>query len=188
MLKALVGTCIVAGCFVSMPASSEAQEVIHALTGTVSAINSAASTITVFLDNGTTGVFQDTAAGKRVALDKKIAAETTAVNAFNKQGAYAIVFFYGDGDDRTAVALKNLGTGPFASTVGTVKKFDGHHGLTVVDKTGADQTFKIDGQSLAEGMYGVVEGAKFDPHKGDRVRVVSANVDGAPTVLFMTEM
>jgi hypothetical protein len=188
MLRALAGTCVLAGCVLSLPVASAAQEVVHALTGTVSAINSTAGYITVFQDNGTRGVFDDMTAKHRVSLDKRIAADTTAVNAFDKQGAYAIVFYYTKGDDQIAVALKNLGAGPFASTVGTVKKFDGHRELTVVDKTGAAQTFKVDEKTVAEGMFGAVEGSKFDTHKGDQVRVVSANVGGTPTALFLTTM
>lgn len=188
MLKALMGTCVLAGCLVSVSVPAAAQEVIHALSGTVSSINSASKTITVFQDGGGTGVFQDKTAKQKVSLDKRIAEESTTANAFKKQGAYAIVFYYGDGDDRTVVALKSLGAGPFASTSGTVKKFDGHHSITVVDGSGKAQTFQITGQSVAEGMYGAVEGSKFDPQKGDQVRIVSENVNGTPTALFMTEM
>ena len=188
MLKALIGACALAGCLVSTSVSSGAQEIVHALTGTVSSIDSAANTITVFQDNGSTEVFQEMSAKKRVSLDKRIAAESTAVDAFKKQGAYAIIFYYGEGNDRRVAALKNLGPGPFALTMGTVKKFDGHHALILVDSKGAEQTFKIGDQSVAEGMYGAVAGSKFDAHKGDHVRVVSAKVDGEPTALFITQM
>jgi uncharacterized protein (DUF1684 family) len=187
MLKALGSACAVAGfCFAfSLPTS--AQEVIHALTGTVSAINSAQKTITVYEDNGSRGVFQDMANPKtRVAFDKRIAAESTSAAVFDKSGAYVIVFYYGDADNPTAVALKSLGAGPFTSTMGTVTHYDGHgHTLTVQDKSGAAQSFRISDSTIGEGSAGVVGGLKLSLEQGDRVRVVSTVVDGSPTALFV---
>ena len=188
MRKALWWACFLAGSLAALQTSAAAQEVIHALTGTVSSIDSADSTITVFQDNGTRGVFQEMGAKHRVSLDKRIAADTTAVNAFNKQGAYVIVFYYG-ADDRTVVAVKNLGAGPFASATGTFKKIESHsHTLILTDNSGAELSFKIEPQTVAEGTLGAVEGLKFDGQKGDRIRVVSTKVDGTPTALFISEM
>lgn len=188
MLKALAGVCVLAGCLICVSVPAAAQEVVHALTGTVSAINPAGNTITVFQDDGSRGVFQDKTTRKSFSLDKRIAAETTAAENFNKQDAYVIVFYYTDGDDRTAVALKNLGAGPFLAATGTVKKFDSHHGLTLEDSSGKLQTFAINAQTVAEGMFGAVEGSKFDPQKGDHVRVVSTSAGGTPTAVFLSEM
>lgn len=190
MLKALVSACVIAGFCASVSVPGGAQEVIHALTGTVSSINPAEKTITVFEDNGSRGVFEDMTNPKtRVAFDKRIAAETTAASSFNKNGAYVIVFYYGGTDNPTAVAFKSLGTGPFTSTVGTISRFENHeHAISVVDKSGAVQTFKITPDTVAEGVSGAVEGLKLSAERGDRVRVVSTMVDGTPTALFVGEM
>jgi hypothetical protein len=189
MLRAFACTCAFVGSLVFVSVPSAAQEVIHALTGTVSSINSASKTITVFQDNGSKSVFADMTNSKtHIEFDKRIAAETTAADAFNKPGAYAIVFYFGESDERTAVALKSLGKGPFTSTVGTVEKFDRAHAIAVADNTGAVQTFKINAQTVAEGDLGVVEGRKFQAQKGDRVRVVSSTEEGTPTALFVKEM
>ncbi|MFP5236870.1 MAG: hypothetical protein ACLGSD_13290 [Acidobacteriota bacterium] len=155
------------------------------MTGTVSSINAAAHTITVFQDNGQQGVFQDMAANHRVSLDKRIAADTTTLDNFKKQGAYVIVFYYGNSDTRTVAAIKNLGAGPFASTTGTFKKIEGHRTLVVTDSSGKEQTFKIGPQTVAEGMFGAIPGSKFDAEKGDQIRVVSQDVNGSPTALFI---
>jgi hypothetical protein len=177
---------IFVGCVAAVSIPATAQEVIHALTGTVSSINAAAHTITVFQDNGQQGVFQDVEAKHRVSLDKRIAAEVTTIDDFKKQGAYVIVFYYTDSDSRTVVAVKNLGAGPFVSTTGTLKKIDGHKAIVLTDSSGKEQTFKIAPQTVAEGMFGAVQGSKFDAQKGDQIRVVSQNVDGSPTALFIT--
>jgi hypothetical protein len=179
---------IFVGCAAAVSIPASAQDVIHALTGTVSSINAAAHTITVFQDNGQQGVFQDVEAKHRVSLDKRIAAEVTTINDFNKQGAYVIVFYYSVSETRTVVAVKNLGAGPFVSTTGTLKKIDGHKALVLTDSSGTEQTFKIAPQTVAEGMFGVVQGSKFDAQKGDHIRVVSTNADGSPTALFISEM
>ena len=110
MLKALWFGCVFTGCLGLLTVSASAQEVVHALTGTVSSIDDLSKTMVVFQDNGSEGEFKDmTTAKTRVVIDKKIALDTTAAEANKKKGAYVIVFYYGDNDGRTAVALKNLG-------------------------------------------------------------------------------
>jgi hypothetical protein len=189
MMSGLVRLCVLVGCLGSTSVSLTAQEVVHALTGTVTAINNTAKTITVFQDSGSRAEFKQMSQSKaRIALDKRIATETTAASAFEKSGAYAIVFYYGDDSERTVAALKNLGQGPFASTIGTVKKFDGHaHVILVEDTTGKVRTIKIDPTTVAETDFGAVEGMKFQARDGDQVRVVSTNVNGTPTALFIRD-
>lgn len=190
MFRALVSTCFVVGCLVSLPLTSPAQEIIHALTGTVSSIDSAAKTITVFQDNGSKGVYQQLANSKtRISFDKRVQAESTAAKEFDKQGAYAIVFYFGNDGDRTVVAVKSLGSGPFQSTNGTVKKYDGHSNtLSVEDEAGKLHTFKVDAKTVAETNFGAVNGGKFDADKGDHVRIVSSDVNGTPTALFVRDL
>ena len=131
-------------CFASLPLA--AQEVIHALTGTVISINDEAKTITVLQDRGSKAVFREMSnANTPIAFDKGVANETTSASVFNEKGAYSIVFYFGIGGNRTVVALKDLGTGPFSSTEGTVTKVDRHnHSIAVRDKTGIVKMFKID--------------------------------------------
>lgn len=188
MLKALRGF-VFALCLVSLAVAARAQQVVHALTGTVSSIDNASKTMIVFQDNGSQGEFKNIAGGKaHVVFDKKIAVESTPADDFNKKGAYVIVFYFGDNDDRTAVALKNLGAGPFSSTEGSVVKLDGKaHLIEVKDGSGTVQSFKITDQTVAEGYMGVVEGYKFQAQKGDQVRVVASTESGSPVALFMRE-
>jgi len=163
--------------------------VVHALTGTVSSINKASQTVAVLQDVGGDSVFQNPSNSKaRVAFDKKIEAGTIAADAFKEDGAYVIVFYYGGSDSRTVVAFKNLGKGPFSSTVGTVKKYDKAHLLTVQDESGALQTFKLGTDTVAESYAGAVDGSKFQVSGGDKVRIVSGVVDGNPTALFIRQM
>ncbi len=186
MLRALAKSCALAGCIVFLPFSVSAQQVVHALTGTVSSINKASQTIAVLQDVGGSGVFQNPASPKtRVSLDKKIEPGTVAADAFKDDGAYVIVFYYGGSDNRTAVAFKNLGPGPFASETGTVKKYERGRSITIQDDSGAMQTLKITPDTVAEAYAGAVDGSKFQVSSGDKVRIVSSVIDGSPTVRFI---
>lgn len=189
MLNAALRGCVLSACLGGLVAAAPAQQVVHALTGTVSSIDNLSKTLTVFQDNGSQGQFKDMTSGKtHLEFNKKVALETTPADDFKKKGAYVIVFYYGDTDDRTAVALKNLGAGPFTSAEGSLVKLDiKGHSISLKDGTGAVQTFKITDQTIAEGYMGVVEGAKFPAQKGDQVRVVASSESGTPTALFMRE-
>jgi hypothetical protein len=189
MRKVIVSISISVMCLVCCPTHSAAQEVIHALTGSVSAINSNAKTMTIFMDNGTQSVFSEPGSKVHVDFDKKVADQSTVASSFRQQGAYAIVFYYGSLSNPTIVALKNLGKGPFAATVGSVTKFDNRaHTISVSDQTGTVRTFTINAETVAEGDLGVEEGSKFRAQKGDQVRVVSEIVDGVATALFVKDM
>lgn len=190
MLKSVLCGCVFAGCLGSLTVAATAQEVVHALTGTVSSIDDLSKTIILFQDTGSEGQFKDMTSSKNhVMFDKKIALESTPADDFKKKGAYVIVFYYGDNDDRTAVALRNLGAGPFTSAEGTVVKFEGKaHVISIKDKTGAVQTFKITEQSVAESYMGAVGGFKFQTQKGDQVRVVASGQNGDLTALFVRVM
>ncbi|MFZ0392855.1 MAG: hypothetical protein WCF17_20770 [Terracidiphilus sp.] len=189
MRKMFLTVYLLAGWVVFLPVTLASQEVIHALTGTISAINGSDKTITVFQDTGARAVFDEMVNHKTaIAFDKKIAAETTAATAFDKQGAYAIIFYYGDNDDRTVVAVKSLGPGPFASITGSVTKMDNHdHTITLKDESGAEHTYRIDAGSVAEGYGGVIPGLKFQAERGDQVRVVSSSESGEQVALFLRQ-
>jgi hypothetical protein len=161
--------------------------VVHALAGTVQNINAAAKTITVITDDGSGGTFKDiTASLGAIEFDKVIRADATEAGAFKDKGVRAIVYYCGDGDVRTVVAVRSLGTGPFTKSSGTVVKFDKRqHLLTIQDKSGTTQSFKITQGTVAETDAGAAEGLKFDPNKGEQIRVTATEANGTMTALFI---
>ena len=187
MIRGTIRTLLFVCCLCAVPMSSTAQEVVHALVGTVSVIDATAKTITVKTEDGSEGLFKDST-GSKIAIDfnKDLRAQTTAADAFTKTGTKVIVYYFGDSDVRTAVSLQNLGTGPFTKSSGTVVKFDRHkHLLTIKSGSGANETFQIGPKTIAETSSGAVEGEQFEPRKGDQVRV-TASPDGAgQTALFI---
>lgn len=189
MLRRVVPCVAFAFCLGWSCRTALAQEVVHALTGTVSSIDASDKTITLFLDGGKQGIFKDMTNQKvSMSVDKKLLADTTTPDEFKKSGAYVVVFYFGGSDTRTAVALRSLGAGPFTAITGTVTKFDAHRSLSVQDASGARQTFALDADTVAEGMSGAVSGLKFQADKNDHVRIVGTAKNGNPTALFVSEM
>jgi len=187
MLSAFARPLVAFGTLAVASLALPAQEVIHALTGTVSTISDATHTMTVLEDTGKMGTFDVLIKPTRTNFDKRIESQTTAANAFKQQGAYVIVFYFGSFSQPTVAALKTLGHGPFAATVGKVEHYDSHS-ISVQDDSGKEQTFRIGTDTIAETNYGVEEGVKARVQSGDKVRIVSATVDGNPTALFLRAM
>jgi hypothetical protein len=179
-------TAFTAGCLLSaVPAV--AQEVVHALAGTVQSIDPAAGTISINTDDGSEGLFKDLSkTSGSVDYDKKIVADATPAKTFSKQSTHVIVYYYGEGAMRTAIALQDLGAGPLEKDSGTVLKFDRHHHLlTIRSSAGTEQSFLIAPHSVAETSVGAVGGYQFDPEKGDQVRVTAAPAASGETALFI---
>jgi hypothetical protein len=188
MFKRLLFVCGIAICFGFSCRTSMAQQVVHALTGTVSSIDPVSKTITLFLDGGSQGVFKDMESKTSLSVDKRVLVDATAVDAFKQKGAYVIVLYFGGMDLRTAVALRSLGTGPFSAIDGTVARFESReHAISVEDKSGTVQTFKINADTVAEGYAGAVDGLKFQAQKDDHVHVVGTSQNGSLIALFVSE-
>jgi hypothetical protein len=187
MLKKLFIAAILLGFFPLVSRVATAQEIVHALVGTVSSIDAEAKTITVATDDGSDGTFHDlTDAHAAIKFDKSLRNDSTAASEFKSQAARVIVYYYGAGSGRTAVALKDLGTGPFTTSTGTFVKFDKkERSLSIKDKTGAILSFTIAAGAIAETDGGVTEAIKFDPRKGIRINVLSTSANGNSTAVFI---
>jgi hypothetical protein len=69
---------------------------------------------------------------------------------------------------------------------GTVAKYESH-AISVEDKSGTVQTFKINADTVAESYAGAVGGMKFQVQKDDHVRVVGTSQNGSLVALFVSE-
>jgi len=189
-MRRILSTCIFGGCFSLAAVCATAQEVVHALTGTVNNINLTARTITVITDDGSDGTFKDLTNPKAaIEFDKDIRTDATAADEFQKTGVHVIVYYYGFGTVRTVVALRSLGSGPFTKSNGSVVKFEkGEHSVSIKDQSGAIESFKITRGTVAETGIGAVDGLKFEPGKGEQLTVISTGVNGSATALFINSM
>ena len=169
--------------------SAAAQEIVHALSGTVSKADAQVGTLQIKTNDGSDGTFTFSQKASDVSFDRDVRAETTPVASFNKPiGDEVVVFYYGNGITRTAVAVKDLGPGPFQTVEGTVTKFDRHqHTLSVKPATGKAETFHLDPKAVADTPNGAVPGDKFEPAKGDNVRVIATSAGGTETAMFVRD-
>ncbi len=168
-------------------ATAGAQMIVHAVSGTVKTINPATKTIDVTVDSGDTSEFK-LAPNAKVTLDfdNTLRSDATAANKFQKVGDYAVVYYYGYDDDRTAVAIKDLGAGPFQKIEGTVVNFDKHsRTMTVKDDAGKTETFVLGPHLVVDLGMSVASGRSYDPHKGYSVRVTYSNEGGKNTAVFV---
>ena len=183
-------TCIVLGCLSLTPLAASGQEVVHAVAGTVISINPASKTFEIKTGDGSEGLFTvQTKSGVAMDFDKEIRAEATPASLFNKTKAQVVVYYFGDSDMRTAVAVEDLGPGPFITSVGSVVKFNRHERLlTIKNEAGQQESFHIQPKTVAETPDGVRQGERFDAEKGDQVRVVANLENGSETALFVRDL
>jgi hypothetical protein len=190
MLRGISRIGILVACLSLATLAATAQQVVHALVGTVTSINSDTKTISVNTDDGTEGLFKDMSDVKtRIEFDRSVRTDTTAADEFQRSGARVIVYYYGNSDIRTVVALRSLGSGPFTTTIGPVVNFNGgHHTISIKDKSGAVTAFEIDADTVVEGETGAEAGYKFRPEKDDQVHITSKMVNEVPTAVFIYAM
>ena len=151
--------------------SAGAQMVVHAMSGMVKAVNPDSKTMDVTVDNGDTSQFKLPTKAK-VTLDFDKALQLDSVNAsdFQHVGDYVVVYYYGYGNDRTAVAVKDLGAGPFLKIEGTVVSFDKHdRTMTVKDDAGKSQAVTLTDHMVLDSGVNVSSGRGYEPHKGYHV-------------------
>lgn len=168
-------------------ASAGAQMVIHAVSGMVKAVDPDSKTMDVTVDNGTTSQFKLPSKAK-VTLDFDKALQSDSVNASNFQhvGNYVVVYYYGYDYDRTAVAVKDLGAGPFQKIEGTVMSFDKHdRTMTVNDDAGKSVTIALDDHMVLDSGVSVTSGRGYDPHKGYHVIVTYGQSGDKNTAVFV---
>ena len=190
MLRGFLRFSILVGCISSAYVTAAAQEVIHALSGTARFVDTAAKTITVDTDDGSEGIFKVVADPTTTfKFDRKISAGATAADTFKKEGARVIVYYIGNGDERTAVALQDLGTGPFTKVNGTVVNFESKgRWFTVKDEKGAVLSFEIASGTVVETGFGAMEGFKAQIKKGDQVQVIGTTAAKSAVALFVSAL
>ena len=189
VMKGKLKVCILTVCLSFLSLAATAQEVVHALTGSVVSSNASAKTIQVYTDNHSENLFKDmTNPNTPIDFDKNIRTIATSADTFNSKGAYVIVFYYGGGDERTAVALRGLGPGPFSKDTGTVVKVAGRNSISVADGSGSIKTFKLTPNTVAETDYGAVIGSKYQPHQADKIRVTASVLNGNAVAMFINTL
>jgi hypothetical protein len=166
-------------------ASAGAQMVVHAVSGMVKAVNP--DSMDVAVDNGDTSQFKlPTNAKVTLDFDKALQSDSVSAHNFQHVGDYVVVYYYGYANDRTAVAVKDLGAGPFQKIEGTVVSFDKHsRTMTIRDTDGKQAVFELSDHLIVDSGVSVASGRGYDPHKGSYVTVTYAQVGNNNTAVFI---
>lgn len=189
-MRYAVGAAVVLAAGVLMVGPASAQEVVHALSGTLTSVNAQSKTIQVRTNDGSEGTFNFPAQSSKteVSFDRDAKGRATPVSTFSKVNDQVVVYFYGNGSVRTAVGIQDLGSAPLDTVEGTVTNYNKHsHEMTIKDSSGKEQKFQIDPKAMADSMMGAVPADRFSPSKGDNVRVIATKGTGTETALFIRD-
>jgi hypothetical protein len=168
--------------------AANAQWVVHALGGTVKLVNPSAKSIILVTDDGSSGLFQlPPKSDVNLTFDKDVRAETTASEKFTGNiGTHVILYFFGEDNTRTTVAVHSLGSGPFEKVTGTVLKFSKHdHVITLQTKAGKTETIVVSDKTVVDTSDGVAQGRRFRAEKGDHLRLLTDSKNGIQEALLI---
>jgi hypothetical protein len=186
-MKYFLNTCLIAACLIVASSTARAQMRIYAVSGKVTAVNPKIQTTEVATDDGTSSHFRWVAnPAPSITFDKRVEEDATPADKFTTKGDHAIAYFFGDGDVRTLVAVRDLGASPVVVTTGSVIKLNRKERLlTIEEKSGTVASFHLDPRTVVDTPDGVKEDLKFDLNKGDPIRVTSAQANGSDTALLV---
>jgi hypothetical protein len=187
MLKILMKTGLLATSFALALSVAQAQQIIHAVSGTVRALNPNIQMLEVTTDDGSSGHFRWLRKSDGpIQFDKTVSAEATPPDKLTTTGNHIIVYYFGDDTVRTVVAVRDLGAGSVAKETGMVVKMNRKDRLlTIKNPAGTEESFHLDPKTVADGATGVTQGIKTDLSKGDQVRVTSSPSDDGPMALLI---
>ncbi|HXE07604.1 MAG TPA: hypothetical protein VN612_06895 [Acidobacteriaceae bacterium] len=177
---------LLAACLALTCGTASAQEIIHAVSGTVKAIYPKAYMLEINTDDGSSGHFQwEAKLTKKVDFNKNVSADATAIDAFSRKGAHVIVYYYGTGEIRNVVAVRDLGDAAVTTMQGSVVKLDKHDRVLTVKVADGTQELHLDPKTVVDTVTGVQDEFKYGLDKGVEVSVVTAQANGAPVALLI---
>jgi len=187
MLKSCFVSLVFSGVILSGAQTASCQMVVHAVSGAVKVINPSSNSIDVDVEDASRGHFK-TSSKSSVALDfdNDLRGDAVDANTFRDTNSFVVVYYYGFGDNRTAVAIKDLGKGPFDKFTGTVLDFDKHnHILSVQTKKAGKVEFRLSEKAVVDTGTSLQSGEKYRPGKGYTVRVTATASNGEHVALFV---
>jgi hypothetical protein len=150
-------------------------DVVHAVGGVVTRVDSAAKTIAVKLADGSEQVFKYTAKTTMHASEQVVhGAKVGSVDAYmaGKEGTQVVVHYTSEGSDRTAVAVDDFGKESLKFSQGTVTHLDkAARTVTVKSEDGTEETYHVAKDATVDTEHGVVKGFENVTKEGERVTV-----------------
>lgn len=187
MMRKCLSLMLVAGAVTFAGCTAHGQMTVHAVSGKVTAVHPDMKTMDVDVEDGTRGHFKVASeTSVPLSFDNDLRASAVDASTYHQVGHYVVVYYYGFGDDRTAVAVQDLGEGPFDKVEGTVKAFDRHkHVLAVQTAKDGVVNFKLSDKAVVDIGMGLESARKYSAGKGYTVRVTSTEANGEKTAVFV---
>lgn len=157
MLKTAIGFLVVAG-LVALPIRAD-EDVVTAVRGTVTKVDSATKTIAVKTADGTEHTFHFVAQTSVHGAHATAAASKDAFHGLT-EGSDVVAHYTVKGSEETAVEVDKVGKGGMHAVDGTVSKVS-DDGKTVVVKAadGTEHTFQVAGHDTADAAKEIGKGA-----------------------------
>jgi hypothetical protein len=136
---------------------SFAADVVTAVHGTVSKVDSAAKTVAVKTADGTEHTMH--VVGKTAVHGTEVGAKDSFHGL--KEGSEVVAHYTEKGSEKTAVEVDQVGKGGLKATEGTVSEID-RGGKKIVVKTadGTEDTFRMADHAAEDGGKGIAKGAE----------------------------
>lgn len=152
-----------------------AEDVVHAVEGVVTKVDVTGKMIFVKTGDGVEHAFKYT--GKttmRGLKDTGHMAKVGAVDTYmkGKEGSMVLVHYTGEGAEKSAVAVRDLGKDTVKVSEGTVTKVDKvGHTVTVKTADGAEDTYHVAKDATVETGHGIMRGTEYTAKEGEKVTV-----------------
>lgn len=160
----------------------------HATEGVITRVDSAGKKIAVKTADGTEEVFKFTG---KTAMHAAKGVKTGAVDTYlaGKEGTHVLVHYTGEGAEKTAVAVDDLGKDTVKVGKGTVMGLDkAGHTVTVKTEEGTEETFHIAKDAAVDTEHGAVKGTEFTAKKGEKVTVHYTEEGGKKVAHFIKHL
>jgi arginine repressor len=161
-----------------------ADDVVSAVHGTVSKVDSTSHTVVVKTADGTEHSLHFV---KETTIHGVHASGDAAKDSWHgvTEGTEVVAHYTKSGTEDTAVEIDKVGKGGLKATEGTIKDID-RGGKTIVVKTadGTEETFKLTGHAAKDGGKDIAEGSE----KGAKVVVYSTEVSGKKVAHFFEKI
>jgi hypothetical protein len=148
-----------------------AEDVAHALAGTVTKVDSAAKTVAVKTAEGTEETLKFT---DKTVMHAAKGVKTGAVDTYltGKEGTHVVVRYTGEGAKKVAVAVDDLGKDTVKTSKGTVTHVDkAADTITVKTEDGAEDTYRVAKDASVDTVHGVVKGSEYSAKEGEKITV-----------------
>jgi hypothetical protein len=150
-------------------------DVVHAVAGIITKVDSAAKTVTLKTVDGTEHVFRYTEATTvHVAHTASKEAKTGAMDTYmaGREGSHAVIHYTGEGADKTAVHVEDFGKNSMQVGEGTVTRVDkGARTVTIKAKDGTEETYHVAKDATIDTEHGVTKDSELIAKKGEKATV-----------------